>query len=384
MARLVPLLVALALAPAAEAAVPAVHAHRGGPVLAGVPTYAEETMPAFRNAARNLQVVLELDAKLTSDGVPVVFHDPTLDRTTNCEGPVVDRTLGELAACQSDILGAPGNDLPTAPAPEPVPIATLAEVLAFAKADGIGINLEIKNYPTDDDDYDPTPAFANRVMDVVLESGISASQVIIQSFTPTNLDVAEARMPDAQFALLSLAGTNDLAIDVAAGNGWEWVSPAWPIDAAYVERAHGRKLKVAPYTINQAPDVEEAAKAGVDALITDDPLMALQTLDTEPAKFKVEALSRKLRKVRRRGKLRVRVSSNEPVTAELTARLKRILVGARTISFDEAGDRRIAIHLTRAGRNALADRERTRVKLVAKTQDLALNRGTVRRRATLG
>ena len=375
MARLLTLLLALVLAPAAEAAVPAVQAHRGGPVLAGVPTYAEETMPAFRNAARKLQVVLELDAKLTEDGVPVVFHDPTLDRTTNCEGSLVDRALAELASCQADILGAPGNDLATAPAPEPVPIATLAEVLAFAKADGIGINLEIKNYPTDDEDYDPTPAFANRVMDVVLDSGIPASQVIIQSFTPANLDVAEARMPDAQFALLSLAGTNDLAIDVAASNGWDWVSPAWPIDGAYVDRAHGRKLKVVPYTINQAPDVEKAAKAGVDALITDDPLMALQTLDTEPAEVEVEARSRKLRKVRRRGKLRVRISSNEPATTELTAHLKGMLLGARTVTFDEAGGRTLAL---RVERGPLKGRDAARIKLVAKTRDLAQNHGRVR------
>ena len=359
-------------------------AHRGGPVLDGVPAYPEETMPAFRNAARSLQVVLELDAKLTADGVPVVFHDPTLDRTTNCDGPVVERTLAELASCRADILGAPGNDLATAPAPEPVPIATLAEVLAFAKADGIGINLEIKNYPTDDDDYDPTPAFANRVMDVVLESGIPASQVIIQSFTPANLAVAEARMPDAQFALLSLAGTNDLAIDVAASNGWDWVSPAWPVNAAYVERAHGRELKVVPYTINQAADVEGAAKAGVDALITDDPLMALQTLDTEPPALELRALSRKVGKVRRRGKLRVRIGSNEPATVKLRARLKRKALGSRTVAFDEAGERSVVIRLTRAGRRALAGRDTAKVKLVAKTRDLALNRGTVRERAPLG
>ena len=384
MARLVTLLLALALAPAAQAAAPAVQAHRGGPVLDGVPAYAEETMPAFRNAARNLQVVLELDAKLTADGVPVVFHDPTLDRTTNCDGPVVERTLAELASCRADILGAPGNDLPTAPAPEPVPIATLAEVLAFARADGIGINLEIKNYPTDNDDYDPTPTFANRVMDVVLESGIPASQVILQSFTPANLDVAEARMPDAQFALLSLAGTNDLAIDVAASNGWDWVSPAWPITGAYVERAHGRKLKVVPYTINQPADVEGAAKTGVDALITDDPLMALQTLDTEPPALELRALSRKLGRVRRRGKLRVRISSNEPATVKLRARLKQEALGSRTVAFDEAGERSVAIRLTRAGRKALAGRDTAKVKLVAKTRDLALNRGIVRGRAPLG
>src|SRR5687767_5931886 len=150
MTRAIPLVLALLLAPAAHAAAPAVQSHRGGPVLDGVPTFAEETLPAFRNAAEKLGTVLEIDAKLTKDRVPVVIHDDTLERTTNCEGLVADRTLAELAECKADVLGAPGNDLKTAPAPEPVPIATLAEVLAYAKQVGIGVNLEIKNYPTDD------------------------------------------------------------------------------------------------------------------------------------------------------------------------------------------------------------------------------------------
>ena len=319
MVRAILFLAFLALAPAAQAAIPAVHAHRGGPVLAGVPTFPEETLPAFRNAAKNLQVVLELDAKLTADGVPVVIHDPTLDRTTNCEGPVADRTLAELAPCMADVLGAPGNDLATAPAPEPVPIATLAEVLAFAKDEGIGINLEIKNYPTDSD-HDPTPAFANRIMDVVIESGIPPSQVIMQSFTPDNLDVAESRMPDAEFALLALAGFENVALEAAATRGWDWVSPSWPVDEAYVDTAHDRKLKVVPYTINQPDAVAEAAKVGVDALITDDPLMALQVLDTESAQIALDPLTKKLAKARRTRRLRVAVSSNEPATVELTAR----------------------------------------------------------------
>ena len=93
MARALTVLALLLFAPAAQAAVPAVQAHRGGPVLAGVPTFPEETMPAFRNAAEELGVVLELDAKLTKDGVPVVIHDATLDRTTNCTGAVVEKTL---------------------------------------------------------------------------------------------------------------------------------------------------------------------------------------------------------------------------------------------------------------------------------------------------
>jgi glycerophosphoryl diester phosphodiesterase len=376
-ARAVPFLLALALAPSAQAAAPTVQAHRGGPVLAGVPTFPEETLPAFRNAAQNLQVVLELDAKLTADRVPVVIHDPTLDRTTNCEGPVADRTLAELEPCMADVLGAPGNDLDTAPAPEPVPIATLAEVLAFAKAEGIDINLEIKNYPTDSD-YDPTPAFANRIMDVVLESGIPASQVIMQSFTPDNLDVAESRMPDAEFALLTLAGFEEPGVDFAAARGWDWVSPSWPVDEAYVERAHANNLKVVPYTINQAEDVAEAAKVGVDALITDDPLMALQTLDTQPARVGIEPLARKLAKVRRKRKLPLRVSSNEPATTVLIARLRRKVVGRRSVTFDEAGSRRVVIRISRAGKRATKGKDAVKIRLVAKTTDLALNRGTAR------
>jgi glycerophosphoryl diester phosphodiesterase len=375
----------LILAPTAQAAVPAVHAHRGGPVVAGVETFGEETLPAFQHTAQELHVVLELDAKLTADGVPVVIHDDTLERTTNCEGLVADKTLAELAPCLVDALGVPvsDEDPERVPAPDPQPIPTLAEVLAFAKTEGIGINLEIKNVVTDDD-YDPTSAYANRVMDVVLESGIPASQVIIQSFMPDNLTVAEDRMPDAQFSFLSLAQTNDPAIDFASARGWDWISPQWPIDAAYVERAHASNLKVVPYTLNLPEDVATASEVGVDAVITDDPLMALQTLDTEPAVVGLEPLSKKLERVRRKRKLRVGVSSVEPATVDLIARFKRKVIGRTTVTFEEAGNQRVAIPLNRRGRRALADREAAKVKLVAKTTDVALNRGTVRTRMPLG
>jgi glycerophosphoryl diester phosphodiesterase len=383
MIRAIPLVLVLSLAPAAHAADPAVHSHRGGPVLDGVPTFPEETMPAFRHAAQNLHTVLELDAKLTEDRVPVVIHDDTLDRTTNCEGLVADRTLAELTEqCKTDVLGAPGNDLDSAPAPQPVPIAPLAEVLSFAKNGGFTVNLEIKNYPNEDD-YDPTSAFAERVMDVVLESKISPRQVIIQSFTPANLDVAEARMPDAEFAFLSLAPTNAAALDVAASNGWDWISPAWPIDKAYVDEAHSKNLRVVPYTINQAEDISAAAQAGVDAVITDDPLMALKTLDTKPAGVILKPLTTRLAAVRRRGRLPVRVTSSEAASVELTARLGGKAIGRARATFDGAGARKLRLRLSRAGRRALKRVDRAKVVLVAKSSDVVGNAGTARAVAKL-
>ena len=91
---------------------PAIHAHRGGTVVNGKATYAEESLAAYKSAARN-GFVLEADAKLSEDRVPVALHDATLDRTTNCTGELRSFTLSELAGCRTDVLGSPGRPLPT-------------------------------------------------------------------------------------------------------------------------------------------------------------------------------------------------------------------------------------------------------------------------------
>src|ERR671920_88709 len=136
-AKLAALIAAVAaLAGAAPAmALPAIHAHRGGTVVKGNARYAEESLAAYRNAARN-GFVLEVDAKLTEDRVPVALHDATLDRTTNCTGELRTFTLAELAGCRADVLGSPGSPLPTRAAARPVAIATIARVLGFARRTG--------------------------------------------------------------------------------------------------------------------------------------------------------------------------------------------------------------------------------------------------------
>src|SRR3712207_4558684 len=97
--------VAVLLAPAAMAA-PGIHAHRGGSVYAGVPRHPENTMAAFREAARE-GYVLEVDVKLTKDRVPVVIHDDTVDRTTPCTGAVSSFSRAALVPCKTDVLGSP-------------------------------------------------------------------------------------------------------------------------------------------------------------------------------------------------------------------------------------------------------------------------------------
>jgi glycerophosphoryl diester phosphodiesterase len=56
----------------------------------------ENTLPAFETAIEKGMEYVEIDVRFTSDGVPVVIHDITVNRTTNGEGKVSDFTLNEL------------------------------------------------------------------------------------------------------------------------------------------------------------------------------------------------------------------------------------------------------------------------------------------------
>lgn len=260
---------------AQAAAAPQIHAHRGGSVVNGKPTFAEETLEAYRHAALD-GFVFEVDAKLTKDGVPVAIHDATLDRTTTCTGEVRSFTRSALRACRPDVLGSPGGGLATRQVSPRGSIATIAEVLELARLTGSKVNLEIKNLPTDPD-WDPTSAYANRVMDVVIAAGLRRSQLLIQSFIPQNLDVAKRRLPGVATSAL-VFGASPEALASAQANGYDWISPQWPVTPAFVRQAHRVHRRVAPYTLNEAAAVKAAGRARVDALITDDPWMAAGAL----------------------------------------------------------------------------------------------------------
>ncbi|MEK7278389.1 MAG: glycerophosphodiester phosphodiesterase family protein, partial [Chloroflexota bacterium] len=70
---------------------PAVIAHRGASAAAP-----ENTLTAFTSAAALGADAVELDVKLSKDGVPIIMHDPTVDRTTDGRGRVADLTLAAL------------------------------------------------------------------------------------------------------------------------------------------------------------------------------------------------------------------------------------------------------------------------------------------------
>lgn len=272
---------ALALpSPPPSAASPYIHAHRGGPLATEGgkqrARFPENSLPAFRESARR-GFVLELDAKLTADRVPVVLHDPTLDRTTNCAGRVDAITIAELRSrCRIDVLGTDETSRSLGPGDRRrAKVPALVQVLKLAKRHGATVNLEVKNAPTDPD-FDIGNGFARAVADAVRASGFPPSRLIVQSFWPGNLEVFEADpyFDSAASSLLTLSVLNDAGPAIAAARGYEWVSPAWPVSPAYIATAHALGLQVVPYTLDDPDDIDAAVRSGVDAVISNDPRLA--------------------------------------------------------------------------------------------------------------
>ena len=144
-------------------------------------------------------------------------------------------------------------------------------MLAFARDEGAFVNLEIKNLPTDPD-FDSSSGYADRVMATVIESGFPKERLIVQSFWPANLTAAEAALPGVETSFLTLEQANDGGPAFASSMDFEWVSPAWPVGAGYMQSARDAGRRVVPYTLNAEQEVRDAAAIGVDALISDDPL----------------------------------------------------------------------------------------------------------------
>jgi glycerophosphoryl diester phosphodiesterase len=90
---------------------PFLFAHRGG---GG--TQPEATLPTFlATQANDPAAVIEFDVRRSQDGVLVVIHDDTVDRTTNGQGRVDHLTLAELQALDAGFCTTPGEGDGTAP-----------------------------------------------------------------------------------------------------------------------------------------------------------------------------------------------------------------------------------------------------------------------------
>jgi glycerophosphoryl diester phosphodiesterase len=242
---------------------PVVVAHRGASS-----THPENTLPSFEEALRLGAPVVELDVRLTADAVPVVMHDPDVDRTTDGTGPVHELTLERIRALDA---GTPGS---------PARVPTLDEVLELVSGRA-GVALEIKNVPGEAAFEPDAESIVWATLDAVERLGFDGP-VLVLSFNPRSLAAASARGTDVTTGfLVSDRMPADEAVALCHEAGHPLVLPSAravsTAGASLVERVHGAGLRLGTWTVDDEETFSRMAAWGVDAIATNDPAMGLRS-----------------------------------------------------------------------------------------------------------
>ena len=247
-----------------EDAFPLIVAHRGAPS-----THPENTLPSFEAAIGHGAKVVELDVRVSADGVPVVMHDPTVDRTTDGSGAVCELTSAELSRLDAGTVDQPAS------------VPTLAEVLDLVSGRA-AVALEIKNLPGEPD-YDPAREAAVEAAHRALSRTGFRGAVLVIAFNPSSIDASRAIAPEVPTGFLTTQIVDPreaLAYAVTAGHAL--VLPGTralePVGEPFVDEAHAAGLRVGTWTADEPDQVARLLAWGVDAVASNDPAMALGVL----------------------------------------------------------------------------------------------------------
>lgn len=230
-----------------------VMAHRGASGSAP-----ENTLAAIRGAIESGADWVEIDVQETSDGDIVVIHDSDLKRVGGAPVVVAESTVRELK--WTDI----GSWFDLEFSDERVP--TLREVLELCK-DRIKVNIELKYYGSE-------KQLEQSVAEIVDEYGM-ADDVIAMSLSLDGVREMKRIRPNWEVGLLSSVSVGDLArldVDFLALN-------ARSVSRQLVRHMHAQGKKVLAWTVNDALGISAMASRGVDAVITDDPALAVSLLE---------------------------------------------------------------------------------------------------------
>lgn len=224
----------------------------------------EHTMPSYDLAMKFGVDYIEQDLQMTSDGVLIAMHDPTLDRTTNGHGEVIKHTIAEVKALDAGSWYKPefaGTRVPT-----------LREIF-----ETYGQNA---NYYIETKNPEEAPGMEEALLALIDEFGLRDGavrrwQVLIQSFSRESL--MKIRGMDPELPLIQLIekrhyshhirGELDIIKTYAVGIGPARTS----VDAELVTAVHAHGLHIHPYTVNDEAEMRRLIELRVDGMFSDYP-----------------------------------------------------------------------------------------------------------------
>jgi glycerophosphoryl diester phosphodiesterase len=245
--------------------------HRGAAGLAP-----EHTFASYDLALKLGADYIEQDIHMTSDGVLVVTHDDTLDRTTrgpadNCTGLVGTKTFAQIETCDA---GSWFNEAhPDLAKPEYVGQRVPSLEQVFQRY-GTSVNYYIE---TKDPQESPTmEEELLRLIDMygLHDTAASKWQVLIQSFSPASLikiHQLDPTLPLIQLTPATPAGQGTVDLDQIASYAAGIGPTESEVTADLVQSAHDRCMAVHPYTVDDPADMSNLIGLGVDGMFTNRP-----------------------------------------------------------------------------------------------------------------
>jgi glycerophosphoryl diester phosphodiesterase len=249
---------------------PMVMAHQGGEKL--VPS---NTMIAFQQAASMGVDALEFDLHITKDGKLVAIHDPTVDRTTDSKGKVVEYTLAELkkmdAGYRFKNLGGEYNYRGKG-----AQIPTVEEI--FQAFPNMKMNIEIKdtNPPEEIDEMVDTLweliQKYHKEDDVLMASFDQKTNEKMRQISNGRLSISGGQQEATRYVILQKLrlvnlyspGANALQLPVE-NKGLNLATPS------LIKQAHRLGMEVHYWTIDDRKTMERLLEMGADGIITNRP-----------------------------------------------------------------------------------------------------------------
>ncbi|MFJ7885362.1 glycerophosphodiester phosphodiesterase [Pseudomonas sp. NPDC096917] len=223
----------------------------------------ENTLASFEQCLKHGVRRCELDLHLSKDGELMVIHDPTLKRTTDRRGKVIEQMAADLVTYDAR-KGGPGWV-------HPCPIPRLEEL--FEKCDFEHWQLEVKSASRT---RAATTVLAIREMAV--RHGLM-DKVTVTSSSREVLKAAQELTPDLSRGLVADESAWLDPLKVAQNYGCEILALNWTLcTPERLKKAQRQGLHVSVWTVNEPALMRRLADFGVDSLITDFPGLATATL----------------------------------------------------------------------------------------------------------
>jgi glycerophosphoryl diester phosphodiesterase len=228
----------------------------------------ENTLASFELALRHGADGIEFDVQLSSDGVPVVIHDPYLTRTTSGNGWVHEHRASVLRRLDAGSWFNRRHRLRARERFAGARIPLLSEALQWVKGRQCLAFVEIKDY---------RPGAAAAIFREIECAGLEHLVRVVSFDLPSLQRIRELSEP----ARLGLDFSGRLLpVRKALGLGAELLLPYWAIASrGLIRRAHRVGLHVIPWTVNYPLHMRRKILEGVDGLITNYPARLTKVLD---------------------------------------------------------------------------------------------------------